>query len=257
MRAGRIKGFTLAEVLVASTISGFVALVAVGALKTVADSAKVVNEATETTGELRFAARLLARDLANLYRDSEAQNMKLVGHSQGSDSGLPPSLCFYMVGRNKARAEQPEGDVYEVEYILANRQGTELTTDEESESMVLFRRLWPNPDREATPGGILAPIAENVSGFQLRFWDGQQWGDEWSEQMQAMPELVEVSLTMQLPDRPDPLMETFMVSFPRMVTPSRQAEGGESPAGGPERSESNREPQNGQDQPGPSNSPRR
>jgi len=85
-----IGGFTLAEVLVASTISGFVALLAVGALNAIAGSAQTVGRVTETTSEIRFAARMIARDLANLYRDVNAQNMKLVRYSQGlTQSSMP------------------------------------------------------------------------------------------------------------------------------------------------------------------------
>ena len=257
MRTTRNRGFTLAEVLVASTISGFVAVVAVGALKTIADSAKVVRQASETTGEIRFAARMLARDLTNLYRDPDPQNMKLVGTSQGSDSGMPGSLTFYMAGRSKARPEQPEGDIYEVEYILGNRMedDTEVTADPDAEAMVLFRRLWPNPDRETTPGGILAPIAENISGFQVLFYDGQQWGDEWTEEMRSIPELIEVTLVTQIPGRPDPILETFMVNFPRMATSSAgSSEGGEASGNEQGPPEPAGEPQGNQSEPGPSSS---
>ena len=56
-RAGTRRGFTLAEVLVASTISGFVAVVAVSALNALAGNAQTVNRTTETTSVIRFAAR--------------------------------------------------------------------------------------------------------------------------------------------------------------------------------------------------------
>ncbi len=105
----------------ATTISGFVAVIAVGALNAIAGSAQAVNRTTETTSEIRFAARMIARDLANLYRDPNPQEMKLVGSAQGGSQNGPPSLIFYMSGRAKARADQPEGDVYEVEYFLGTR----------------------------------------------------------------------------------------------------------------------------------------
>jgi general secretion pathway protein J len=212
-----IGGFTLAEVLVASTISGFIAVIAVGALNAIASSSQRVNEVTETTSEIRFAARMLARDLANLYRDANPQNMKLIGAAEGNAKGGPPFLTFYTVGRAKARANQPEGDVYEVEYFLGTRQQQQKdeTTEASEESTVLFRRLWPNPDKNRDPGGVLTPIAENIGVFQVRFYDGKQWGDEWTEEMQALPEYVEVTLAT-LPERGDPVVETFTVTFPRL-----------------------------------------
>jgi general secretion pathway protein J len=219
------KGFTLVEVLVASTISTFIALVAVGALKAVVDSSHAVHQITETSAEVRFAARMLAHDLANLYRDPDPKSMKFVGVSQGADTSSPAYLTFYTVGRSKARADQAEGDVYEVEYMLASRQDEELPAEPGEESMVLFRRLWPNPDKDRSPGGVLTTIAENISVFHIRFFDGEQWGSEWSEEMESIPQLVEVTVAARPPGRADPIIETTTVSFARLAESSAGSSG--------------------------------
>jgi general secretion pathway protein J len=232
-------GFTLAEVLVASTISGFVALIAVGALNAIASSAQTVSRTTETTSEIRFAARMVAHDLANLYRDVNPQNMKLVGSSQGTAKGEPPHLAFYMTGRAKARANQPEGDVYEVEYFLGTRERTRQAqknekgkaTDLSEESTVLFRRLWPNPDKDRAPGGVLTPIAENIGAFLVRFFDGKQWADEWTEQMQSLPEYLEITLATLPPEKGDPIVETLTVVFPRLGNAAASPSQGGAPEG--------------------------
>lgn len=231
MMTRRQNGFTLAEVLVASTIGGFVTLVAVGALKAVSDSAGRVNRFSETTSELRFAARMMARDLANLYRDLDAGQMKLVGASQTADTTGPAFLTFYAVGRAKARPDQPEGDVYEVEYILGSRSREETSrSEEETEKSILFRRLWPNPDKERSPGGILTPVAENIDAFQVRFYDGQEWIDQWTEQMQALPKLLEVTLAIGAAEDESMMMETFVVNFARLAASTSAPPGEEEPA---------------------------
>ena len=224
MRTVRNKGFTLAEVLVASTISAFIAMVGVGALKAVSDSAQIVNHASETVGEVRFAARMLAGDLANLYRDADTENMRLVGASQSSVTGEPPYITFYAVGRAKARAAQPEGDVYEVEYVLGQRQQEDNDApDAEVGSTVLFRRLWPNPDEEREPGGILTVIAEDIAIFEIRFFDGEQWADEWPEEMESFPDLIEVTLGTLPEGRSEPVVETFVVNCARLTGQSAAA----------------------------------
>jgi type II secretion system protein J len=213
-RAAGNRAFTLAEVLVATTISAFIAVVAVGALKAVTDSSQVVNRASETAAEVRFAAQMITRDLANLYRDPDRKSMKLVCSSEESSLGGPTILTFYMAGRAKARPDQPEGDVYEVEYFLG--QNLDDTSSPETAGSILFRRLWPNPDEERPPGGILTPIAEEIDLFAVRFFDGTQWAGEWPEEMASLPQLMEVTLAAQ-PDRGEPVIETFMVNFPRLV----------------------------------------
>ncbi len=238
-RRSRAGGFTLAEVLVASTISGFIAIVAVGALNAVSNTATTVNRVSEVNAEIRFAARMLARDLANLYRDPNPDNVKLVGVSQGSETPGPPFLTFYMVGRAKARADQPEGDIYEVEYILGTRQGDEqVVSGSEEESLVLFRRLWPNPDRDREPRGVLTPIAENIGVFYIRFFDGQEWAGQWTEEMRALPKLIEVTLGTVPSEKGDPVLETFTITFPRMAeSEAGDAQQGESSEGGEGRQE--------------------
>jgi general secretion pathway protein J len=227
MRRPAAKGFTLAEVLVASTISAFVALVAVGALKTVSDSAQVVSRVGEVTSEVGFAARILSRDLTNLYRDAQPRSMRLVGASQGSDNAPTAFLRFWTVGRSPARSGQPEGDVYEVEYILRETAGPDEGAGEEMGGSVLLRRLWPNPDEDREPGGTLVPIAKNIDVFQMRFFDGEQWVTDWPEEMESIPRLVEVTLATLSRDGGTPVIETFMVNFPRLVSNSSGASAGQ------------------------------
>lgn len=210
------RAFTLAEVLVASTISAFIAVVAVGALRAVSDGAQTVTRDTETVTEVRFAARMLARDLANLYRDRDRRSMPLVGVSQGSGDGTGAFLRFHTVSRANARVGQPEGDVYEVEYILGRSAFVETAAADQAGSSTLYRRLWPNPDDDRQPGGILTPLAENIDAFEVRFSDGQQWTTEWPEEMRSLPQLIEVTLATSTPGRGTAVVETFMVNFPRM-----------------------------------------
>ncbi|MEN6337008.1 MAG: type II secretion system protein GspJ [Phycisphaerales bacterium] len=234
MTRARHKGFTLAEVLVASTISGFIAIVAVGAMNAVSRTAQTVNKVSEVNSEMRFAARMISQDLANLYRDPDPQNMKLLGVSQGSDAAGPPFLTFYTVGHAKARADQPEGDVYEVEYFLGSLQDQEQgqrpapgVVGSPQEQMVLFRRLWPNPDKERQPRGILTPISDKIGIFYIRFYDGKEWQGEWTEEMRTLPKLIEITLGTVPPENGDPVLEVFTVAFPRMA----EAQGGQSPEG--------------------------
>ncbi len=249
MTTTRHNGFTLAEVLVASTISSFIAIVAVGSLNAVSHTAQTVSRASEVNAEIRFAARMLAGDLANLYRDSNPENVKLIGASQGSETTGPPFLAFYTVSRAKARVDQPEGDVYEVEYVLASREGDPQDVSSGSEEpLVLFRRVWPNPDKEREPRGVLTPIADNIAVFYIRFSDGQEWTGQWTEDLRTLPKLIEVTLGTATPEKGDPVLETFTVTFPRMAEPSTGAsQPGESSEGREEREESTGQSPQGQE----------
>jgi type II secretion system protein J len=148
---------------------------------------------------------MIARDLLNLYREQNFRNMKLIGAVNESDESSSV-LTFYTVGRAKARIGEPEGDVYEVEYYLVKNE----------DNSALFRRLWPNPDpNDETPGGILTVIAEDIEFFQVRFFDGEQWAGEWPEEMEVMPQLVEVNIIAKQPKRGRPAMDSITVNLVR------------------------------------------
>jgi len=220
----RTTGFTLVEVMVASTIGAFIMLVAVGTLKAITASAEMVEENISTAAEVRFATNMLKRDLVNFYRDENTENTKFIATSEETGQEGSSYLVFYTVSRAKARTDQPEGDIYEVEYYLMK----------DEEQSLLMRRMWPNPNKEETePRGILAVIAENIDVFEVRYFDGEEWSTEWPEEMQVLPQLIEVNIVAKPPNRPVPTLESFIVNFTRSVTAAvDDSESGEQEGGG-------------------------
>ncbi len=197
------NGFTLVEILIASMIGAFIMLVAVGALKAISVSAQIVDSNIDVASELRFVAARIATDLNNFYRDGKAENTKLVGRVVQVQDDVLCILTFYTVGRTKARAEQSEGDVYEVEYFLRK----------DEDKTYLMRRLWPNPDKEAQAGGILSVIAEDIDTFMVRYFDGRDWQIQWPEEQTALPELVEVILASNTSVGATQVTESFIVNL--------------------------------------------
>ncbi len=197
------NGFTLVEVLVASIIGAFIMLVAVGALKAISTSAQIVDSNIDVASELRFVAARISTDLKNFYRDGNTENTRLVGRVVQVQDDTLCILTFYTVGRTKARANQPEGDVYEVEYFLRKNE----------DKTYLMRRLWPNPDKESQAGGILSVIAEDIDGFVVRYFDGRDWQIQWPEEETTLPELVEVMLGSSTSVGATPVTESFIVNL--------------------------------------------
>lgn len=201
----RKAGFTLVEVLVASTIGAFIALVAVGALRAITYSSEMTYTNIDSASEVMFAKNMIARDLMNLYRNKDINSTKLVGKIEESGQRSTCIITLYTISRTKARFQQPEGDVYEVEYFVL----------EDNEKSTFFRRFWPNPDKDIEPGGILTAIADNIDIFNVRFFDGQEWSDEWPEEMETLPELVEVNIGTKPSNQAESIIESFIVNLTR------------------------------------------
>ena len=228
-------GFTLVEMLVASTIGAFLIIVAAGTLRAISTSAEMVTSNIDSAAEVRFAAGLISKDLANLYRDPNFANMKFVGTVEESPQGTVSYLTFYTVAGVKARPDQPEGDVYEVEYYLLKDQ----------EQSVLFRRLWPYPDpnSETEPAGVLTVIAEDIDAFEVRYFDGSEWSNEWPEEMQTVPQLIEVNIVGRSPRLTTlsvesltvnlkPIADMIVAAAGASAQQSAAQQGGEQQAGG-------------------------
>ncbi len=206
-------GFTLVEVMVASTIGAFISLVAVGTLKAVIASNEQVDININAASEVRFASNMIARDLANIYRDENMGNTKLIGTIEDLAEYSTSNLIFYTNNRTKARASEPEGDTYEVEYYLIKNE----------ETSSLMRRMWPNPNEEFEPGGILTTISENIDLFEVRYFDGEEWYAEWPEDMESLPDMIEVNIMAKPQNHGIPIIESFIVNLTRSVASTAEA----------------------------------
>ena len=194
--------------MVASTIGAFISLVAVGTLKAVISSNEQVDANINVASEVRFAANMIERDLTNIYRDEDYENTKLIGTVEDLAEYSTSYLVFYTINRTKARALEPEGDMYEVEYYLVKNE----------DGSFLMRRLWPNPNDEFEPGGVLTTIAENIELFQIRYFDGEEWYDQWLEDIETQPQMIEVTIAARPENQGMPIIESFIVNLTRTVT---------------------------------------
>ncbi|MBN2588841.1 MAG: prepilin-type N-terminal cleavage/methylation domain-containing protein [Sedimentisphaerales bacterium] len=202
------SGFTLVEILVASTIGTFVSLIAVGTLHSVITGSDMVEKNINAASEVRFACNIFSRDLVNFYHADSFEDTEFYAITEAYTEFETAHLYFYTVNRAKARIYEPECDIYEVEYYLDM---------EDDESLSLKRRVWPNPNLEFEPGGILTTIAENIEYFDVSYFDGETWYTEWPEDMESPPDLVEFTIMTRPLGLGNYISETHLVNLVRQV----------------------------------------
>lgn len=180
----RRNGFTLLEVILAATMTAFVALVAVAGLRAVTTTRTTVDQASAAADALRYVTEKIQRDLASAVRGS---GVIFEGMPEDTALELPLSLRIHVVQTDRARRDGIESDLYEVEYAL-------LRSDEKS---YFVRRVCPivgaETDREETDGGILTVLSESIVDFQIQYYDGTEWLDEWVNYTE-LPQLVMIHL---------------------------------------------------------------
>jgi len=162
----------------------------------------MVQDRSDRAADLRFAARRVALDLENIVRSTDPNYFRFVTGLENSGYGDQAYLTFWTVLHEKVREDQPEGDVYEVEYYVAQKDDRTL----------LMRRVWPHPDPNADPGGVLTVLSDRVAMLKVTCFDGEKWVTDWLETAQELPQLIEVSLVGMAPEGGIPSVESILVA---------------------------------------------
>ena len=184
LRKRNNSGFTLLEMLITAVIAGFIAVVGVSGLRSITTARTMVEEASERTDEVRFAAEEIRRDLGSVYGRGKGFHFEsLTDWSEGREV---KHLIFRTYRRDPLRKGEPEGDLYEVEYFLGGG----------GDQSVLMRRVCPitgAEEYEQSRGGVIEEIAK-LDGFEVLFYDGAEWSSEWLADPAKLPKLVMVTL---------------------------------------------------------------
>lgn len=211
-RPPRQHGFTLVELMAASVITGFIAMVAVGGMVSVTSARNSLDEVTGVMDELRYAAGLIRQDMANVHR--HPQELLFEGLVEESGTASLPRLRFRAVGSAKARPQQPEGDLYEIEYFLA--EGADGKP-------MLSRRVCPvvgvEQERDQTAGGVLTTLTDKISFFGVRYFDTSEWLPIWPVEQQKLPLLIEISIASRVVEKNGKekiYAKQVIVTFPRI-----------------------------------------
>ncbi len=89
----------------------------------------------------------------------------------------------------------------------------------------LWMRIDPTPDDDLESGGYLVDLGIQITSFNLRFYDGYEWLEDWLNDTQV-PQAVEFSLTCTDPEgRENPITITRLVRIPtaRMINDGSQS----------------------------------
>jgi len=215
--------FTLIEMMLASVAAALI-LVAIYAL--FHRAIKMRDSATERIRESRLRARavnVIGNDLRNAFVSGGILAASLEGGSQGG--GANPGSGGYLKLTTTTGKDTPDevyGDVEQVEYYI-EKDGTDAAAPNAGTLVrVVTRDLLdtvPNVTHEER-------ILTGVSSFQVSFYDGANWQDNWvvggtnstttsaststSGTTQALPDAIRIDIQQAAPaakDQPPPPLE--------------------------------------------------
>ncbi|GBE14659.1 pseudopilin GspJ [bacterium BMS3Abin14] len=166
---GPEKGFTLIEVMVAFTILAVMAGVAFSVVFSSTKRSRALDRQMNLSMEAGSIMNLITEDLAGTFR-REGTIPFFVGSDVFHEDIPSDEVQFLTTSTLPVDPQASRGDLAEVAY--------RLTFDEEGRS-TLFRREQSPPSGAYDEGGVSNVVSDKVRSFNLRYYDGRDWVDEW------------------------------------------------------------------------------
>ncbi|MCD8533720.1 MAG: prepilin-type N-terminal cleavage/methylation domain-containing protein [Verrucomicrobia bacterium] len=160
-------GFTLIEVIVASSIVTILILGAMSCFRAAIESQKIVDERMENMQKARMVMQMIVDDLRQcvpMVGESEFSGMSRMLGSIEADN-----LDFATA--NSRPIQAGESLFHEVSYFVNPGAVEGMYT--------LFRRRDRHPDAEPLSGGAMEPLVGGLRFLKFEYYDGLDWYDDW------------------------------------------------------------------------------
>ena len=180
----RSRAFTLVELLVVLLVTVMLIGSAAAFMHVVAGAREITENRLQGEQEAALALRIITSSLRNAYRPVTDNDVLFEGISERSDPIPSGRVRFRAIDRRIIRAGQPESDVHEIEFFVR----------EDDSHSTLMRRTDPTRNLDPDGGGVVEPIAADVVGLDLQYFDGQKWEDRWRATRKRWPTAVNVRL---------------------------------------------------------------
>ncbi len=201
----RHSGFTLVELIVATTLTVMIAGSTLLILRGVSTARRGLDRQMAVQQQARVAIRAITTALRNGCRSGKLET-KLVGLAGDPRENPSDRFRLFVVSRRTIRTGKPESDVKEMEFFLRGPRTNSPPG--------LMRRTDPTRNELPDGGGVLECVAENVVAMELKYHDGVRWRPDWPEKMRTWPLAVRIRLVIATKEWPSGWPVIRVVTFP-------------------------------------------
>lgn len=177
-QAGRLRGFTLLEVLISIAILAAITSILFGAFSALKRSKDGLSRVQDRQREARLAMARITRELQSAYLSGHVpinQALSVQKTLFKGEHGTPADrLDFTAFANRRLDRNAHVSDQCELSYYgLSNPDG--------AGTIDLVRRIDTEVDLEPTKGGKVEVLATDIDLFDLKYLDAQtgQWQDTW------------------------------------------------------------------------------
>ena len=181
------QGFTLIEVLVSIAIFASLSVAAYQVVAQVQRSNALSQEKTQRLNEIQRAIVMMDNDfrqiaLRRTRTNGEGPASKLIFWSDYLLDSDAKGVMFARLGWRNPQQQFPRGEVTKVGYRIKDE--------------TLQRVWWRYPDTPVGQEGIVTPLLADVTAFDIRFYNGSEWTNEW-ESTTELPKALSVVISLQ------------------------------------------------------------
>jgi len=187
------KGFTLLEVLVASTLLSMVLAIVYGVFSQTLTSTQRAEEQSAQSRAARIVLLRIGDDLQASFPFAP-DHSRFVGKTSRGQQFPDAFLSFVSLSGLPLTSGSPAGDWYEIEYELV--PDPRAASARQLVRRARFAPITPDSTAGRASEGETLPLLTGVQGLRLRFFDGRAWHDEWGKEQTSakLPRAVEVEL---------------------------------------------------------------
>ncbi|MDD2336448.1 MAG: type II secretion system protein GspJ [Geobacteraceae bacterium] len=183
------RGFTLLELLVALVLLVILSGALYGTYFSVMRGSEAARERTEPLRDVRVALDLLRRELAAAYFDSNNKRLYFVVEDRDI-FGKPASILDFTAFTVPKSGSVPSSDVMAVRYKPVEREEQKIILSRQTRDIYLDSKPLPYP------------LTEQIEGFLVECYDGNQWVKSWDTELNAgLPKAVRITLFLQGSDK--------------------------------------------------------
>lgn len=201
-------GFSLIEILVASTIASLMMIMLYTSYKSILSSIKITTAQSEFYENINLALRRFDMDISNLYYTRENKNVYLYGAEENKNS----IIVFVTVNHNpymlqgNIKKQTFSSDVKRVAYYLKRDN---ITKD--LYNLIKREENHYSAESDAVPTENI--ILENVVSLKFYYKMRSDWTDKWdSRQDNLVPDAVKTNIVVKNYDKKNEKFEMISIA---------------------------------------------
>lgn len=190
-RIVRHRGFTLLETLLALTMAAVLVTSLYVALSAATAARGRAIEAMEPARSVELLFDTIRDDLRSVLAPGGILGRDFLGENDRLSTGSDGDRLLFVTAE-RPPADDPAAVIRQIELTMENPDGGEPA---------LRRRVTSRLLATVTPEPVEQLLSRDVTGLNLRYWDGGAWQDSWNSAAQDAPVPAAVEITLFLRSR--------------------------------------------------------